>query len=86
MLGMEEKECTLVKVLKLVETEELGKRCFRVTKTHGDVSRLSAFKLQKKTDCEEKDMTRGSMARVARLVESRSGTANRSHEVARTWL
>ena len=46
---MEEKECTFVKVLKLIEGEELGKRCFRVTKTHGDVRRLSAFKLQKKT-------------------------------------
>ena len=37
---MEEKERTLVKVLKLVEGEELGKRCFRVTKTHSDVRRL----------------------------------------------
>ena len=43
---MEEKECTLVKVLKLVETEELGKRSVRDIRTH--------FKLQKKTDSEEK--------------------------------
>ena len=66
-------------VLKLVEAEQLGKMSVRDTKTHGDMNRLSAFKLQKKTDGEEKGDDESGLARIARLVESLSETVKRSH-------